>query len=134
MKTWLLLFTLLVLGLATPRTALQAEEPHVINAYTARLSTKDHYNPQGERLKSPADIIRMDRVNFHKLHNPDSEDEGDNFYDTDEHRQLLDEIIKHSHISGEAAKEIVDGTPLVHVTTYRESNGNIWLDVKILHH
>lgn len=34
--------------------------------YVAFLSAKDHYNSNGERLKSVADILRQDRANYHK--------------------------------------------------------------------
>lgn len=34
--------------------------------YITYLSNKDHYNSNGERLTSVADILRQDRANFHK--------------------------------------------------------------------
>ena len=34
--------------------------------YTTYLGEKDHYNSNGDRLKSVADILRQDRANYHK--------------------------------------------------------------------
>jgi ribosomal protein L27 len=34
--------------------------------YAAFISEKDHYNSNGDRLTSVADILRQDRANFHK--------------------------------------------------------------------
>jgi hypothetical protein len=34
--------------------------------YTTYLSERDHYNSNGERLKSVADILRQDRANYYK--------------------------------------------------------------------
>jgi hypothetical protein len=34
--------------------------------YTTYLSEEDHYNSNGDRLKSVADILRQDRANYHK--------------------------------------------------------------------
>lgn len=56
-----------------------AEEP--LDSYTARLSSEDHFNSDGSRLKSAADIIRQDRANYHKFKIRDAEDQGDSFFD-----------------------------------------------------
>jgi hypothetical protein len=44
--------------------------------YTTYLSERDHYNSNGERLKSVADILRQDRANYHKGR-ADRQDEDD---------------------------------------------------------
>ena len=56
--------TLLVIlmGLLSARPISAADEI----SYTAYLSEKDHYNSNGDRLKSVADILRQDRANYHK--------------------------------------------------------------------
>lgn len=53
---------IIVAGLASAGLA-HAEEGVF---YTTFLSNKDHYNSNGERLKSVADILRQDRANYHK--------------------------------------------------------------------
>ncbi|HMG06556.1 MAG TPA: hypothetical protein VK581_13935 [Chthoniobacterales bacterium] len=45
-------------------------------SYAAFLSEKDHYNTNGDRLTSVADILRQDRANYHKGRG-DRQDEDD---------------------------------------------------------
>lgn len=46
--------------------------------YTTYLSENDHYNSNGERLRSVGDILRQDRANYHKGRGdrPDDDDGG----------------------------------------------------------
>jgi hypothetical protein len=45
--------------------------------YFTVLDEKDHYNSNGERLRSVADILRQDRANYHKGQGgPRDEDDG----------------------------------------------------------
>src|SRR5580698_3701854 len=48
-----------------------------VESYTARLSERDHYNSNGQRLRSAAAIVRQDRANFYVYGLRDSEDEPD---------------------------------------------------------
>ena len=126
-KNWL--FTLLVLVGLSP--VLHAQEGKVLNTYRARLSSKDHFSSSGERLTTPAAIIRQDRANFFKFNNADREDEGDSYFDTAEHRERLEQALEHGHTSRAAYKAIGNGTPLIEVTVYR-AEGGVYIDVKII--
>ena len=61
--------------------ALCAPQPgkaqEMVESYVAFLSEADHFNSNGERLRSAAAIIRQDRANFHRFgrRDPDDQDE-----------------------------------------------------------
>ncbi len=103
----------------------------VINEYIARLSEHDHFASDGVRLTSPAEIIRQDRANFYKFHKADDEDEADRYFDTAGHRERLEQMLERGHTDRRAYRAIVDGTPLIHVTVYREGEG-VYIDVKVI--
>lgn len=92
----------------------------LIESYQARLSSSDHFNSNGERLTSPAAIIRQDRANFHKFGIRDSEDEGDRFFADQGNRALMERLLERGHTSREARRSIVNGTPLIRVELWRE--------------
>ena len=103
--------------------ALPALGEDIVAVYSARLSRQDHYASDGVRLESPAAVIRQDRANFHKFHRPDPEDEGDDFFDSAEHRALLERALERGHTPRAAYRAIMGGTPLITVTVYRDREG-----------
>ena len=125
-KFWLLT----LLAFAGTSSMLHAQG-RIVNEYTARLSEQDHFASDGVRLTSPAAIIRQDRANFYKFHRADSEDEGDRYFNTAEHRERLEQMLERGHTDRGAYKAIVDGTPLIHVIVFREGDG-IYIDVKVI--
>ena len=122
-----LLFAPLLLGLAPASFAVGED---IVAVYSARLSRHDHYASDGVPLESPAAVIRQDRANFHKFHRPDAEDEGDDFFDSAEHRALLERALERGHTPKAAYRAIMDGNPLITVTVYRD-RGGFYVDVKI---
>ena len=84
--------------------------------YVARLSSTDHFNSKGKRLKSAAAIIRQDRANYHKFKKRDSEDQSDGLFGERENRGWLDSSLDNCLNSNKLKKAIMDGTPLVRVT------------------
>jgi hypothetical protein len=93
-----------------------------IESYTAKLGEKDHFNSNGERLKTAAAILRQDRANFHEFGIIDAEDEetGDNaFFAKKANRGKLEAMLKRGALSKETEKAILNGTPVVHVTVYK---------------
>ncbi len=94
-----------------------------IESYTAKLGEKDHFNSNGERLKTAAAILRQDRANFHEFGIIDAEDEetGDNaFFGKKANRAKLEVMLKRGTIAKETEKAILNGTPVVHVTVYKD--------------
>jgi hypothetical protein len=87
-------------------------------SYTARLSDRDHYNSQGERLQSAAEIIRQDRANYHVYGLRDSEDEPDSYFSNISNRARLEELLENGRTTPEAIDRIINGTPLVRVDIY----------------
>ena len=115
------------LALASSASAVGED---IVAVYSARLSRQDHYASDGVRLESPAAVIRQDRANYHKFHRPDPEDEGDDFFDSAEHRALLERALERGHTPRSAYQAIMGGTPRITVTVYRDRAG-FYVDVKI---
>ncbi len=103
----------------------------LIESYTARLSSQDHFSSAGERLTSAAGIIRQDRANFHRFHRPDPEDESDAFFANASNRQLLEQLLDRGATTRGSANLIVNGTPLVSVKVFQEG-GRPFVLVEIL--
>ncbi len=99
---------------------LSHAEDTLVESYTARLSSEDHFNSDGTRLKSVADIIRQDRANYHKFNIRDNEDTGDNFFDDKDQRERIPNMLKKGHIDKETQKSILNGTPVVVVNIYNK--------------
>lgn len=107
------------LALATPAGAQQ-----LVESYNARLSSADHFNSNGERLTSPAAIIRQDRANFHKFGIRDPEDEGDSYFSDKGNRAALERLLERGHTAPAARRAIVNGTPMVHIELWRARDGD----------
>ncbi|MCE1237777.1 MAG: hypothetical protein LWW93_15615 [Hyphomicrobiales bacterium] len=115
---------LLAAALAAPLAfAAPASAQQLIESYTARLSRADHFNSYGERLSSPAAIIRQDRANFHKFGVRDSEDEGDRYFSDMANRALMERLLERGRTTGAARRAIVNGTPLIRVDVYDGPRG-----------
>lgn len=108
-----------VILLATIFTAVAQEKP--IDSYYARLSDRDHFNSNGERLQSAAAIIRQDRANFHLYRKRDAEDDSDNVFSDKENRARLETMVNNGRFYDGAEKEILNSTPLIHVEIYEDS-------------
>jgi hypothetical protein len=106
-----------LMGLLLVSPLSYAEEP--LDSYTARLSSEDHFNSDGQRLKSAADIIRQDRANYHKFKIRDAEDQGDSFFNDVDSRERIPAMLKKGHIDKATQKSILNGTPVIFVNIYR---------------
>lgn len=89
-----------------------------VESYTARLSSRDHFNSNGERLRAPAAIIRQDRANFYVYGIRDEEDEGDSFFSAKSNRARLEQLLDNGRTTRQAANSVVNGTPLIRVDIY----------------
>jgi hypothetical protein len=89
-----------------------------IESYTARLSARDHYNSNGERLQSAAAIIRQDRANYYVYGLRDSEDEPDSYFSNKRNRSRLEELLENGWTTRDAIDRIINGTPLIRVDIY----------------
>lgn len=91
-----------------------------IDSYTARLSSGDHFNSNGQRLDSAAAIIRQDRANYYVYGNRDREDRADSFFSDKDNRARLESMLNRGRFSSGARSAIVNGTPLIHVDIYED--------------
>lgn len=112
------------LMLALSMVAAPARADDLVESYSAGLSEADHFNSNGQRLTSPAAIIRQDRANFHRFGVRDPDDEGDSFFSSQENRALMERLIERGRISASARKRIVNGTPYVTVEIYAGPGGD----------
>jgi hypothetical protein len=89
-----------------------------ICSYRAYIDQKDLYASDGLRLKTPSDILRQDRANYHKYGIQQEGDTDDEYFNTAAHRELFERIpVRCSQRLGSA---IVDGDVTVGVTVYED--------------
>ena len=117
-------------AIAVVLSVLPARSNELVEAYSARLSERDHFNSNGVRLTTVAAIIRQDRANYHRFGIRDPEDQGDQFFSEAENRSRLEYLLTNADESPSGASLIINGTPLVRVEIRRRaSNGLLWAKV-----
>jgi S1-C subfamily serine protease len=116
-----LLWTLSVLLFLIGPAPLAAQQ--LLERYQARLSEADHFNSQGQRLTTPAAVIRQDRANFHRFGAGDQEDEPDRFFANQKNREILERMLQRGRADQDAVNAIVNSTPLIQVEVWRDANG-----------
>src|SRR3984957_4211927 len=89
-----------------------------VETYTTRLSPRDHYNSNGQRLQSAAAIIRQDRANYYVYGQRDPEDEPDSYFSSKGNRAGLEQLLDNGRATPDAIYRIVNGTPLIRVDIY----------------
>jgi hypothetical protein len=114
-----LLFACLLIGSASGLRAGVVDAGDLIESYTARLSARDHFNSNGQRLTTPAAIVRQDRANFYAYGIRDPEDQPDQFFSRKENRELLESLLDRGQTTPGARMAIVNGTPLIRVDIYQ---------------
>jgi hypothetical protein len=113
-----ILISLLSLVLFIPAITAPASAQELKESYKALLSERDHFNSNGERLRSAAAIIRQDRANFHRFGIRDPADQGDVFFTDVDNRAALESLIERGTSEPHAINRIVNGTPLVRVDIF----------------
>jgi hypothetical protein len=118
MRTLLLVLVAAMLGIGPVRHADAQILGQLVESYSARLSPRDHYNSNGERLRSAAAIIRQDRANFYVYGLRDDEDEPDPYFSSKGNRARLEQMLENGRTTPEAIYRVVNGTPLIRVDIY----------------
>jgi hypothetical protein len=118
MRTLLLVLVAVMLGTGPVRHADAQILGQLVESYSARLSPRDHYNSNGERLRSAAAIIRQDRANFYVYGLRDDEDEPDPYFSSKGNRARLEQMLENGRTTPEAIYRVVNGTPLIRVDIY----------------
>jgi hypothetical protein len=118
-----ILISLLSLVLFIPAITAPASAQELKESYKALLSERDHFNSNGERLRSAAAIIRQDRANFHRFGIRDPADQGDVFFTDVDNRAALESLIERGTSEPHAINRIVNGTPLVRVDIFSGPRG-----------
>jgi hypothetical protein len=118
MRTLLLVLIAAMLGAVLVRHVDAQILGQLVESYSARLSPRDHYNSNGERLRSAAAIIRQDRANFYVYGLRDNEDEPDPYFSSKGNRARLEQMLENGRTTPEAIYRVVNGTPLIRVDIY----------------
>ena len=118
MRTLLLVLVAAMLGTGPVRHADAQILGQLVESYSARLSPRDHYNSNGERLRSAAAIIRQDRAIFYVYGLRDDEDEPDPYFSSKGNRARLEQMLENGRTTPEAIYRVVNGTPLIRVDIY----------------
>jgi hypothetical protein len=110
-----------LLAAAVAATPVRAQA--LVESYIALLSEADHFNSNGQRLTSAAAIIRQDRANFHRFGRGDPGDQDDRFFADIGNRATLERMLERGRATPGTISRIVNGTPLIRVDIYRDSDG-----------
>jgi hypothetical protein len=94
-------------------------QPPPLETYQARLSAQDHFNSNGVRLTTVAEIIRQDRANYYVYGKRDAEDQPDEFFSNEANRARLEDMLAQGTISAATTGEILNGTPLIVVKVWQ---------------
>jgi hypothetical protein len=113
-----LVFALLVS--ISPLLAGPAVGQQPLDGYVARIGPQDHFNSRGVRLDNAAAIIRQDRANLYRFGKADPEDEPDSFFDLQENRALMEQMLRAGNSAPGAQSAIVNSTPLIQVLIFED--------------
>ena len=111
--------------------APQAHAQQLISSYVALLSQADHFNSNGQRLTTAAEVIRQDRANYHRFGIRDGADQNDPYFGDMNNRAALENMINRGGTSAAVQQRIINSTPLVQVDIYR-AGGNDYVFITIL--
>jgi hypothetical protein len=114
-KCYLFVF---LIGATLQATGAEPGMGAYIDSYTARLSERDHFNSNGQRLASAAAIIRQDRANFYVYGIRDPEDQPDSFFSRKANRESLEQLLQNGTTTPQAIARIVNGIPVVRTDIY----------------
>jgi hypothetical protein len=103
--------------------ASSSKAQQLVESYQAFLSEADHFNSNGERLRTAAAIIRQDRANFHRFGRQDPADQSDSFFADAPNREALERMLEQGQAAPGVIARIVNGTALIRVDIYRSSAG-----------
>ncbi|ESY12022.1 hypothetical protein NKH64_22475 [Mesorhizobium sp. M0999] len=108
--------------LASPIAVGGAQAGDELGSYVARISDRDHHASDGYELSSAAQMVRQDRANWHKFHRRDADDQGDDWFRSNDDRAYLERMLKRGGaMSSSTRNAIVNGEPLIQVDVYSDS-------------
>jgi hypothetical protein len=115
-------FTVAGLLLASMLGAGSAHADDMLGSYEARISDRDHHASDGYELSTAAQMVRQDRANWHKFHRRDGDDQGDDWFRSNEDRAQLERMLSRGGaMSSSTRRAIVNGEPLIQVDVYSNS-------------
>ncbi|GLQ57173.1 hypothetical protein GCM10010862_44320 [Devosia nitrariae] len=88
-------------------------QDRLIESYIAEISLRDLYNSSGVPLSRPWQVLRQDRANFHRFGWRDPLDQWDSFFEIEENRAIMENMLSRGSISPQAARDIMSGDAIV---------------------
>ncbi len=107
---------LLLAALLALPTTVSAQQ--LLESYTAFLSSRDHYNSNGQRLTQFWQVIRQDRANFHRFGIRDPQDEWDSFFGSMENRARAEQMILKGSTEPGFSSYVVNNEVMIRVDIY----------------
>ncbi|KAA3450791.1 hypothetical protein C7I87_10355 [Mesorhizobium sp. SARCC-RB16n] len=99
-----------------------AHADDMLGSYVARISDRDHRASDGYALDGAAQMVRQDRANWHKFHRRDRDDQGDEWFTTNDQRADLQRMLERPGAMSSSTKHaIINGEPLIQVDVYENS-------------
>jgi len=115
-------FTVAGLLLASLLGTAAARADDMLGSYVARISDRDHHASDGFQLDSAAQMVRQDRANWHKFRRRDADDQGDDWFRSNDDRANLQRMLQRGGaMSSSTKRAIVNGEPLIQVDVYEDS-------------
>ena len=115
-------FTVAGLLLASLLGTAAARADDMLGSYVARISDRDHHASDGFQLDSAAQMVRQDRANWHKFRRRDADDQGDDWFRSNDDRANLQRMLQRGGaMSSSTKRAIVNGEPLIQVDVYENS-------------
>lgn len=101
----------------------------LLESYTAFLSSRDHYNSNGQRLTQFWQVIRQDRANFHRFGKRDPQDEWDSFFGSMENRARAEQMILGGQTEPGFASYVVNNEVMIRVDIYGYGSTGTYINV-----
>lgn len=116
---------LLVAGSLALLAPVPAMADQMIGGYWAYIGRADLRNSRGQRLTSPAQVLRQDRANLHRYNIWQKGDEWDPYFGSYQAREAIAALVQNGSIGPRARAVLTQGRGLVYVHVYANRNGRL---------
>lgn len=111
-------------GLPRPASAQE-----VVASYAAYIGDRDLFNSNGERLSTPAQVLRQDRANYHRFGVAQAGDEWDPVFGSVDNRAAMESMVNAGSIEPNAAQILMNGGAMVVVQVF--GSGGVGTSVQV---
>jgi hypothetical protein len=101
------------LALAAGLGASGAAAQEVVASYAAYIGAADLVNSNGQRLSTPAQVLRQDRANYHRFGIAQAGDEWDPLFSAVDNRAAMEAMVSAGGVDPAAAQILANGGGMV---------------------